>query len=318
MVLQVNKIVISLLKGTNSKKLSLLEEKLSFNELLSLCETSQLKNEFGLDKGYAYTQLNNILDIATKVGIETLTLNQKEYPSTLKDIYDPPFLIYLRGNKDALNGDLVSVVGTRGASLRGFHESFRLGMDLGREDVGVVSGLALGIDSAAQGGNVVTGGKTIAVLGSGVDTIYPKSNRALAGNIIQSGGVLISEFPLGESPKRFNFPKRNRVIAGLSRHLVIIQAPKKSGALITGDFALNNGGEIYVHSVGVNDVRFLGSDRYFKDGAKKIDSAYPILKEFNKGINTTPFNSADYEQSELLKMEIRGDIIKFKGCFFKR
>jgi len=191
-------------------------------------------------------------------------------------------------------------------------------LDLGREDVGVVSGLATGIDGAAHSGNVESGGKTIAVLGSGIDTIYPKSNRALAGRILENRGAILSEFPPGESPKRFNFPKRNRVIAGLSRNLVIIQAPKKSGALITGDFALNNGGDIFVHSVGVNDVRFLGSDRYYKEGAKKIDSAYPVLKTLNKGINRESFDSSDYKSEDLLKLEMSGEIIKFRGCYFKR
>ncbi len=313
-----NKIVLSLLKGNNTNKLELLKENLSFKQLINLCESDELKTGFNLEKGYAFSRLEEILGITHKKNILTFSYNETEYPTNLKDIYDPPFMIYVRGDKKVFDGDFISVVGTRKPTLRGFHESFRLGLDLGREDVGVVSGLAMGIDGAAHSGNVESGGRTIAVLGSGVDTIYPTSNRALAGSILQNGGAIVSEFPPGESPKRFNFPKRNRVIAGLSRHLVIIQAPKKSGALITGDFALNNGGDIFVHSVGVNDVRFLGSDRYFKDGAKKIDSAYPLLKLFEKGLNTPAFDSSDYKNEDLLKLELSGEIIKYKGCYFKR
>lgn len=313
-----SKIVISLLKGKNCDKLKLLEENLSSKQLLDLCKTDELQSSFNLARGHAFSRLDEILGIVERKKIITFSYNETEYPINLKDIYDPPFMIYVRGDKKAFSGDLVSVVGTRKPSLRGFHESFRLGLDLGREDVGVVSGLAIGIDGAAHFGNVESGGRTIAVLGSGVDTIYPATNRDLAGNILQNGGAIVSEFPPGESPKKFNFPKRNRVIAGLTRNLVIIQAPKKSGALITGDFALNNGGDIFVHSVGVNDVRFLGSDGYFKDGAKKIDSAYPILKLFEKGLNTMPFDSSDYNSADLLKLELSGEIIKYKGCYFKR
>lgn len=312
-----NKIVVSLLKGSNTNKLSLLNEGHSYNDLITICESKELKIRYNLEKGYGFSRLSEILQLVDRGQISTLTINEELYPSNLKNIYDPPFLIYIRGDYSSLLGDLVSVVGTRKPSLRGNHESFKLGLDLGKVGVSVVSGLALGVDCASHLGNIKSGGKTIAVLGSGVDTIYPKANKALAGEILKTGGSIISEFPPGESPQRYNFPKRNRIIAGLTRHLVIVQAPKSSGSLITGDFALQMGGEVYVHSVGVGDKRFLGSDKYFKEGAKKIDSAFPILSKLNKDFEISQFNSESYTPEDLLSLELSGKIIKYKGCFFK-
>ncbi len=311
-----NSIIISLLKGSNSSKIILLKEQLKQDKLLELCETKGLKSRYNLEKGYNFSNLEEISKVLEKADIEWINIDQSAYPEELKKIYDPPFLLYIRGNINALYGDIISVVGTRKPSIRGYHETFRLGLDLGKENIGVVSGLATGIDSASHLGNLTTGGKTIAVLGSGIDTIYPKGNRDLAGQILQRGGAIVSEFPPGEEPKRFNFPKRNRVIAGLSRKLVIVQAPKKSGALITGDFALENGADIYVHSVGVNDKRFLGSDKFYKDGATKIDSALPITKTFGKSYTPMPFDRDDFSSSELIKMELDKKIIKYKGSYF--
>lgn len=311
-----NRVLISLLKGSNKKKLSLLNKNLEIKELLELISSDDFKNIYSLEKGYAFNRFDEISKIMQKVNMCFVTIADENYPENLKNIYDPPFLLYYRGDIGSLTDDLVSVVGTRKPSIRGFHEAFKLGLDLGKQNVSVVSGLAMGIDGASHSGNILGGGKTIAVLGSGVDTIYPASNRDLARDILKTGGAIISEFPPGESPKRFNFPKRNRVIAGLSRSLVIIQAPKKSGALITGEFALNNGGDVYVHSVGVADKRFLGSDKYYKDGAKKIDSAYPLLSVFDKVCQLNMFDSEDFSSSELIKMELEGNITKYKGCYF--
>lgn len=312
-----NKVLVSLLKGKTTDKISLLNEGYSEEKLLQICETDILKQRYNLEKGYSFDKYKEIFDIISSMEITCLTIDEDEYPAVLKEIFDPPFMLYIRGNRDALNGNLVSVVGTRKPSLRGFHESFRAGLDLGRENIGVVSGLALGIDGAAHFGNLSAGGKTVAVLGSGIDTIYPKSNKGLAGDILKNGGVIISEFIPGESPQSYNFPKRNRVIAGLSRDLIIIQAPKKSGSLITGDFALQRGADVYVHSVGIGDRRFSGSDTYYKDGATKIDTVYSILKKMGIDASLVQFDSESYSSSNLMKMELNGEILKYKGCYFK-
>lgn len=312
-----NKLIVALLKGKNSDKVKLLNEKFLECKLLELCNSLELKSEYNLEKGYGFNKLEEIFSLIKSMDIKCVTLEDEEYPQALKEIFDPPFMLYVRGSLSALNMDLISIVGTRKPSLRGYHSAFKVGMDLGRANIGVVSGLALGIDGAAHSGNISTGGNTVAVLGSGIDTIYPKSHKSLAGEILLKGGALISEFIPGESPKSYNFPKRNRVIAGLTRDLIIIQAPKKSGALITGDFALQRGGDIYVHSVGIGDKRFLGSDKYFKDGAQKLDSVYPILQKYSRTERIYEFDSESYKSEDLIKMELNKEIIKYKGIYFK-
>lgn len=311
-----NRVIISLLKGSNMDKLTLLKENFSFDKLINLCSTKDLSREFNLQVGYNFNSYNSLLKSIEKMGIETISLDDLDYPEILRSVYDPPFLLYLRGNREAINDKLVSVVGTRKPSLRGLLAAYKLGLDLGRRDVGVVSGLAVGVDTASHRGNIETGGKTVAVLGSGIDSIYPKSNKGLAGDIIGKGGVIVSEFPPGEAPKKFNFPKRNRIIAGLTGKVVIVQAPLKSGSLITGDFTLDNGGEIYVHSCGVNDIRFLGSDKLFKEGAKKIDTAGPILSDLGIEPDIKELDSSDYTGEQLLRMELDREVVKYKGCYF--
>lgn len=312
-----NRVLISLLKGTNEDKSKLLKENLTEEEILKLCFTGEIESRFHLEKGYYIDRFSDIKRCLAKGDINWVTIFDKGYPTLLKNIYDPPFLLYYRGELSALNSDLVSVVGTRKPSMRGLQEAFKLGLDLSRESVGVCSGLALGVDAAAQWGSVKLKGKTVAVLANGLDEIYPKSNRDLAGDIIKQGGVLISEFPPGEEPKRYNFPKRNRIIAGLAKELVIIQAPKGSGSLITGDFALESGRDVWVHGIGIGDNRFSGSDRYFKDGANRLDSALPLLTSRGRGESFVAGNLTEISKEDLLKMELEGRVIHYKGTYYQ-
>lgn len=309
-------LIVSLLKGKNSNKLTLLNENLDRDDLIKICNSSRLKDKYKLEKGKDFSRYDEILNCIEKLDIKCITLKDEKYPEKLKEIFDPPFMLFVRGDENVLNSNLVSVVGTRKPSRQGYYSSFKFGMDLGRADINAVSGLALGVDGAVHRGNIATGGKTVAVLGSGIDTIYPKEHKDLAGDILKRGGAIVSEFPPGEVIRRYNFPKRNRIVAGLSSHLVIIQAPKKSGSLITGDFALESGREVWIHSCGIGDKRFLGSDKYYKDGASKLDTAYPLLKEFNQEYRIEDFDSSNYSESSLLDMELKGEIVRYKGGYF--
>ncbi len=309
---------ISLLKGKNRDKLTLINENLKEEDLIKICESPSLMERYKLEKGKDYLRYNDILNSIIRLDIKCLSLDDDNYPKLLKEIYDPPFILYIRGDFSVLSSELVSVVGTRKPSTGGYRGAFKLGMDLGRSGVNVVSGLALGIDGACHSGNILTGGKTVAVLGSGIDTIYPKEHKELAASILSSGGILISEYPPGDIIRKYNFPKRNRIVAGLSWNLVVIQAPKKSGSLITGDFALQDGRDVWVHSSGIGDSRFLGSDKYFKDGAKKLSSAYPLLKSLNRECEVIDFDYESYTDNQLLAMELKGEIIKYRGGYFQR
>ncbi len=177
-------VLISLLKGKNRDKLALLRSNPTEKELLELCHSSDLKECYRLEKGNNFLRFDEIKKIILEKDIKPISINDLKYPGLLKEIYDPPFLLFVRGDLDTLSSKLVSVVGTRKPSLKGYKEAFKLGLELGRDDIGVVSGLALGIDGAVHRGNLTTRGKTVAVLGSGIDTIYPKSHKELASCLL--------------------------------------------------------------------------------------------------------------------------------------
>ncbi|WP_239500204.1 DNA-processing protein DprA [Desulfurobacterium thermolithotrophum] len=180
---------------------------------------------------------------AKKLGIKIVPLCSKSYPSLLKEIHQPPIVLYVRGTLPDI--PFIAVVGSRKTSNYGRRIAYSLGKFLSENDVSVVSGLAYGIDSYAHKGAIDGKGKTIAVLGSGVDSIYPRGNFSLAERIIDTGGALISEFPLGTKPSKENFPRRNRIISGISHATIVVEAGEKSGALITADFALEQGRTVF-------------------------------------------------------------------------
>jgi len=162
----------------------------------------------------------------------------------------------------------------------GAQRAFKLGRELGEAGIPVVSGLALGIDSMAHRGNIEGKAATVAVLGSGVDMIFPASNRDLARRILETGGAVVSEYPPGTVPAKWNFPARNRIISALARGVVIVEAPEKSGALITAQFALDQDRDLWVDSYGVKSPNGAGTARLVEDGAPVISSAEDILAEW--------------------------------------
>ena len=199
------------------------------------------------------------------------------YPPLLREIYDPPFLLYKKGG--VLNNDIpaIAVVGTRLASSAAFTAAYNLGLEMAALNICLVSGLAAGIDKAAHEGVVKGKGQTVAVLGNGIDYIYPKENAALGREIIELGGVVLSEYSPGTAPLRYNFPARNRIISGLSRSIVVVEAPGKSGALITADFALEQGRDVFVHSCSLKSKKGLGCRKLVASGAGIINSAEEII-----------------------------------------
>jgi len=219
-------------------------------------------------------------------GIDWVSWVDPGYPPLLREIYDPPVVLFYRGILPDSGKPLVAVVGTRRPSAPATAQAFDVSRGLGRAGVSVVSGLALGTDAAAHRGNLDGGAPTFAVLGSGVDEVYPASNRSLARSVLAGGGALISEYPPGTAPRKWNFPARNRIISGLCRGVLIVEAPEKSGALITARFALEQNRELWVASSGVtreNPVVFdkRGTGRLAEDGAEVVYSALDILEMWN-------------------------------------
>ena len=175
--------------------------------------------------------------------INYINFYEEGYPKLLKEIYDPPVTIFYKGDLKTLNQDCISVIGSRNASDYGIRNAYNISKAIVSKGYCVVSGLAKGIDSYAHKGAIDGGGKTIAVLGCGIDVIYPKENLNLYKGVCQNG-VLISEYPVGEKPKADNFPMRNRIISGLSQKVIVVEAAEKSGTLITVETALEQGREI--------------------------------------------------------------------------
>lgn len=211
-------------------------------------------------------------------GVRILTLADPEYPVNLRSIHDPPPVLYLRGNLQPGDARAVSLVGTRRASSYGLMVAETLGRELAAAGVTVVSGLARGVDTAAHRGALGAGGRTIAVLGCGLDRPYPPENRRLLAEIARQGAAL-SEYPPGTPPLPRNFPARNRIISGLSLGTVVVEAGEKSGALITADFALEQGREVLAVPGPVTGKGSRGTNRLIKQGARLVEEARDILEE---------------------------------------
>ncbi|MBM3212563.1 DNA-protecting protein DprA, partial [Candidatus Poribacteria bacterium] len=218
------------------------------------------------------------LELIQKYGCKVITIQDESYPVNLKAIYDPPPLIYVKGNIIPGDSLAVSVVGTRIATSYGKKAAEKFSSLLASRGITVVSGMAYGIDTAAHEGALSSGGRTIAVMGNGLSIIYPERNTNLFEKIAESGAV-ISEFPMATKPLKVNFPMRNRLISGISLGTLVVEAPKRSGALLTADFALDQGREVFAIPGQIFSETSAGTHDLIKQGAKLVDSIEDILEE---------------------------------------
>jgi len=228
--------------------------------------------------GRAQEKAVKVVEAAEKAGAKIVTLWDNEYPSRLKQISDPPVILYVKGETSPLYDFCVAVVGTRVPTENGQRIAFRMGVELAQAGVTVTSGMALGIDSVAHEGALAGGGRTIAVLGTGVDVVYPPSNRRLYDKIAVQGAIM-TEYPPGTGPEPHNFPPRNRIISGISLGSVIVEAGVKSGALITAKCALEQGRELFAVPGMAGQPRSAGVHRLIKDGAAHlVETAAEIIE----------------------------------------
>ena len=210
--------------------------------------------------------------------MQTIRLGSPSFPSLLAQIPDPPDELWVRGDLSICLKPAIAVVGARAASRNGLAMAAAIAGDLARAGVVVVSGLARGIDSAAHAGALAAGGHTVAVLGTGIDVVYPAEHRELSERIAQSG-LLVTEFWPGAPPEVSHFPRRNRIISGLSRGVVVVEAAEKSGSLITARLAADQGRDVMVVPGAVLGGRNRGAHALIRDGAKLVESAVDILQE---------------------------------------
>jgi DNA processing protein len=216
---------------------------------------------------------------ARERGVRIITFSDVDYPQLLRHIHDPPPVLYVQGcvASDTPN---IAIVGSRHATPYGREVTERLSADLARCGLTIVSGMAIGIDTAAHTGTISAGGRTIAVLGCGLDTIYPAENRKLFHRIAETGAV-ITEFSFATPPEAHNFPRRNRVISGLSLGTVIVEATQRSGSLITARLAAEQGREVFAVPGSVASFKSMGTHHLIKQGAKLVEHAQDVMEELN-------------------------------------
>lgn len=225
-----------------------------------------------------YDEAERELKQIEQLGVALVCFGDPGYPPLLANIYQAPMVLYVKGDPGLLNKAGLAVVGSRAATSYGLKIARDLSGQLAAKGLVIVSGLALGIDTAAHTGALAVGGKTVAVLGCGLDVPYPKSNEGLAGRI-GADGALVSEYRLGTLPEPFRFPARNRIISGLARGVLVVEAAQRSGSLITARLALDEGREVFAIPGRVDSVKSAGTHRLLQEGAKLVGGIDDILDE---------------------------------------
>ena len=235
-----------------------------------------------------------------------LTFNDTNYPSQLKEIADPPPVLFVRGNPDLLSLPQIAIVGSRNPSALGEETAFNFAKTLSHYGFVITSGLALGIDGASHRGALNAKGYTVAVAGTGLDRVYPARHKELATEIVNTG-VMISEFPPGTTAKANHFPRRNRIISGLCQGLLVVEAAKQSGSLITARMALEQNREVFAIPGSIHNPLARGCNALIREGAKLVETTQDILEELNqyyqqdeKLLPLTTQSTLDLEQQTLL------------------
>lgn len=265
------------------------------------------KNIEEITDGKKRERVEGIYEIMVKNNIKMISINDALYPSSLKQIFDPPIALYYLG-KFRISSFSIAIVGSRRVTHYGRLAAKKLSFELSLRGVQIVSGLARGIDSIAHEGCLDAGGRTVAVLGCGVDNIYPQENKRLFENIINEEGLILSEYPPGTPPLQHHFPARNRIISGMCSGVLVIEAAKKSGSLITANYALEQGREVFAVPGNIDSACSAGTNQLIKDGAKMVVCAQDILEEFD-------FQeiSVDNHANKTISEEKKTDFSIFRG-----
>jgi len=240
----------------------------------------------------ASAQIDLTLQWLEVPGNHVVTLADEAYPQALLDTADPPSLLYVKGDLASLNQPAVAIVGSRNATAQGIDNARAFAHTLAGGGLCVVSGLALGIDAAAHEGALAAAGRTVAIIGTGADRMYPARNKALAERIVAQGAI-VSEFPLGTPAAAHNFPRRNRIISGLARGVLVVEAAPGSGSLITARQAVDQGREVFAIPGSIHSPLAKGCHQLIREGAKLVETAQDILEEQAfSATSTAPVNAS--------------------------
>ena len=249
------------------------------------------------------------VDALRKVGGKLVNWKEPEYPQALLQIYDPPVMLYLRGDTQILNSPSLSIVGTRRPTVYGSQMAERMGRDLAARGLTIVSGLARGIDAIAHQGALAVGGRAIGVLGTGIDVCYPKGNKKLYEKVLERGAI-VSEFPTGSHPAPENFPVRNRIIAGMPLGVIIVEGKKYSGSLITARLAMEFGREVFGVPGNVTQEVSFAPNLLIKQGAKLVTNAEDVIEELPTPVRAAwvKAEAVESEQRNLLLVDGLSDV----------
>lgn len=243
--------------------------------------------------------------------LEIITIKDSKYPKQLKNIKNPPKMIYAEGNIELLNSNIISIIGSRVCSENGIELTQKFAKDLVYQDITIASGMAVGIDTVAHKATLQEKGKTIAVLGNGLKNIFPKENIDLFHKIINQGGLVISEYPPKEKANSNHFLERNRIVSGISLGVLVIEAAHRSGTSVTAKLALEQGKKIFAIPHEINDLHGVGTNRLIKKGAKIVTTTEDIINEFPFLTYKTP------PKNRLRKLE-QNPISERKKCTNKK
>lgn len=295
--------------GTNSGKLfPLIKEYGSVKALYEADDLPVLKKK---DKNLDWAK--RMYERCVNTGVGILTPQDANYPKILLNTHMPPAVLYTRGEVPDWNNNLfIGVVGTREATQYGVRAAKTICEDLSESGAVIVSGFARGIDAAALRAAINIGGKRVSVLGTGIDVPYPANHRALFSRVLENGFIM-TEYPFGTKPSKWTFPARNRIIAGLSHGVLVIEAPKKSGALITARYAVEENRDVFAVPGNIDDRNSAGVNAIIKEGAKAVSSAEDILEEYShlisfKNKENLPEPELSGDESGVLKLLEHGDI----------
>ncbi|MCI9194433.1 MAG: DNA-protecting protein DprA [Angelakisella sp.] len=246
-----------------------------------------------------------ILDFCADYGCDILTPDDPEYPQRLREIYGYPAVLYVRGSLEGLDETLaIAMVGTRNITDYGLRAANTITRELAEKGVAIVSGLARGIDTACHTAALKAGGRTIAVLGCGIDVVYPPENAQLEELIVRYGGAVVTEFPPGEQPVRFHFPIRNRVISGLSNGVVVVEGTRRSGSLITAGHAFAQNRDVFAVPGSIFSSASSGPNYLLSQNAKAVESAESILEEYECLIQWEPRQEEEEGREKIISRKL--------------
>jgi DNA processing protein len=301
---------LSLIPGLGSQGQRKLLQTFGLPEAIFRARGSELRAAIGdtlattLASHAADAEIETALAWAGEAGNHLITLADPAYPPELLTGIDPPILLYAKGNIELLQQPMLAIVGSRNATRQGELDAEAFAANLSHAGLTIVSGMALGIDAAAHRGGLKGKGATVAVVGTGLDRIYPARNAELAHRIAAEG-LIISEFPLGMGPLAHNFPRRNRIIAGLGRGCLVVEAAERSGSLITARLAAEAGREVFAIPGSIHSALARGCHRLIRQGAKLVEAAEDILEELKWEDIVRPFPSIDTETTPPTEEELK-------------